>query len=286
MPANSDNPTFAKATEANVGGLSVLRSLPGQFSDSVGPFILLDHFGPVPAFEDALPAHPHAGIEVMTYLISGANEHRDSAGNAGRISSGGAQWMRAGRGILHAEQTIKSGEPFHGLQIWSRLPKHLEDAEPVYQAVAAADMPTVGVAGGKVRVLSGEFRGHVGPVRTALRSILWHVMLEPGARLSLSEEDIPYEFAVYAIDGECVIGMPSSVRLDKGDIAFFTRSPATLSLSTAREHPQQLLILGGERPPLPLIYDGPFVYDNRDSIRAAKSRFTKGEMGTLDGVPF
>lgn len=52
-------------------------------------------------------------------------------GHRGRVAAGGAQWMRAGRGILHAETVLAEGHPvIHGLQLWARLPIALQDAEP------------------------------------------------------------------------------------------------------------------------------------------------------------
>jgi len=61
------------AQRAPVGHFEVLRALPTQDVPAVGPFVFLDHFGPAPARAETLPAHPHAGIEVMTYLLQGAN---------------------------------------------------------------------------------------------------------------------------------------------------------------------------------------------------------------------
>ncbi|MEM7606637.1 MAG: pirin family protein [Myxococcota bacterium] len=103
--------------------MTVRRPLPTRTHPAVGPFVLLDHFGPVPAPREKLPAHPHAGIEVMTYLIEGANEHTDSLGNVGQIGAGGAQWMKSGSGILHTERNLlERSSVMHGLQIWARMP--------------------------------------------------------------------------------------------------------------------------------------------------------------------
>ncbi|MEO0399074.1 MAG: pirin family protein [Pseudomonadota bacterium] len=103
-----------KANTSMVGPVSVNRPLPTAKVPSIGPFVLLDHFGPVPAPREKLPAHPHAGIEVMTYLLDGANEHTDSLGNVGQIDAGGAQWMKAGSGILHTERSLLDRSPVRG----------------------------------------------------------------------------------------------------------------------------------------------------------------------------
>ncbi|MEM9801789.1 MAG: pirin family protein, partial [Planctomycetota bacterium] len=95
-----------QAPTATVGSFGVLRPVPYGPIEAIGPFVFLDHFGPIEAPTGKLPAHPHAGIDVMTYLLEGANEHTDSLGNVGQIGPGGAQWMRAGRGVLHAERNL------------------------------------------------------------------------------------------------------------------------------------------------------------------------------------
>ena len=57
--------TAWQAEAANVGHVQMPRALPTQPVQAVGPFAFLDHFGPTPARGETLPAHPHAGIEVM-----------------------------------------------------------------------------------------------------------------------------------------------------------------------------------------------------------------------------
>ncbi len=64
------------------------------------------------------PAHPHAEMEILTYVLSGAVEHRDSLGNGAVIHAGDLQRMTAGTGITHAEMNPSATEPLHLLQIW------------------------------------------------------------------------------------------------------------------------------------------------------------------------
>lgn len=83
------------------------------------------HFGPLRVLNDdrvepgtGFGAHPHDNMEIVTYVMQGALEHRDSTGAHGIIRSGDVQRMRAGTGIVHSEYNNSETEPVHFLQIW------------------------------------------------------------------------------------------------------------------------------------------------------------------------
>ncbi len=65
-------------------------------------------------------AHPHEDVEVMSYPVSGAVEHRDSLGNVALMQPGDVHLMRAGRGIVHSEMNASALQPEHHLQWWIR----------------------------------------------------------------------------------------------------------------------------------------------------------------------
>jgi redox-sensitive bicupin YhaK (pirin superfamily) len=62
--------------------------------------------------------HPHRDMEIVTYVISGALQHKDSLGNEGVIQSGQIQHIHAGKGIAHSEFNASQIEPVHFMQIW------------------------------------------------------------------------------------------------------------------------------------------------------------------------
>src|SRR5262249_48497535 len=62
--------------------------------------------------------HPHRDMEILTYVLSGELEHRDSLGNGAVIRPGEVQYMAAGTGIMHSEFNPSKTDPVHLMQIW------------------------------------------------------------------------------------------------------------------------------------------------------------------------
>lgn len=148
---------------AKIGKFLVGRLLPFRQKRMVGPFIYIDHMGPVKLGErdnlDVL-AHPHIGLSTLTFLFEGSIMHRDSLGNAVEIKPGEVNWMTAGKGIVHSERTPEylreSEKLMHGMQIWVALPKHLEQMEPEFFHITENEMPTWEQDGVAFKLIAGE----------------------------------------------------------------------------------------------------------------------------------
>jgi redox-sensitive bicupin YhaK (pirin superfamily) len=266
---------------APVGTFTVRRALPARERHAVGPWVFLDHFGPYRAVpgEDGVGPHPHAGIETVTYLLSGANEHRDSAGHHGVVGKGGAQWMTAGRGIIHAERAAGGGEePLHGIQLWTSLPRLLKQAAPDYQRIDAAAIPRVERDGVAVRVIAGAFESAQGPARTRMPTFLWHVTLAPGASLaSILPEG--HEAGLYVIEGTAAIGDETNVA--SGELAVWGAGAEPIAFWNAGATPLEAMVLGGTPAEGPLVFHGPFVMNSVEQVRAAEVAYRTGRMGSL-----
>jgi redox-sensitive bicupin YhaK (pirin superfamily) len=94
--------------------------------------------------------HPHRDMEIVTYVLEGALEHRDSLGTGSVIRSGDVQRMSAGTGIYHSEFNPSGEEPVHFLQIWL-LPER-RGLRPGYEQRSAAEL----VGGGPLRLLASR----------------------------------------------------------------------------------------------------------------------------------
>jgi len=264
---------------APVGSFTVRRALPARDRHAVGPWVFLDHFGPFASKPgvDGVGAHPHAGIETVTYLLEGRNEHRDSAGHHGIVGAGGAQWMTAGRGVVHSEHPLDTVQ--HGIQLWTTLPRALKQMEPRYQRIDAGAIPGVTRDGVSVRVIGGEFEATQGPAETLMPLLLWHVTLPAGARF---ESRIPttFEAAGYVIAGDGFFG-PEDVKASAGQLVTWNEDAGSLVARNGGSKPLDLLILGGAPAEGPLVFHGPFVMNSVEQVRAAEVAYRTGRMGSL-----
>src|SRR5690349_24530626 len=131
-----------EARQAFLGpGMEVKRILPFRMRRMVGPFIFMDHAGPVTvqppvtSSMDVLP-YPHIGLSTVSYLFGGQVTHRDSLGVKQIIKPGEVNWMTAGKGIAHSERfedpSSLAGGQLEMIQTWVALPEKDEEAAPSF----------------------------------------------------------------------------------------------------------------------------------------------------------
>jgi len=170
----------------------VRRALPAIEKRMVGPFIFWDEFGPT-RFEagkgmDVRP-HPHINLATVTYLFTGAIEHRDSIGTLARIEPGAVNLMTAGRGIAHSERSPADERPkgpqLSGIQTWLALPTGKEEIDPAFEHVAKDRLPQIDGGGARVRVVMGTLWGQTSPVTCHSPTIYADLALQAGGSLPI-----------------------------------------------------------------------------------------------------
>ncbi len=275
------------------GGFAVRRVLPSVKRRMVGPFIFLDHFGPMdvpPGGGMEVRPHPHIGLATVTYLFDGGIFHRDGLGFAQAIKPGDVNWMTAGRGIVHSERTEpdmrRTGFRMHGVQTWVALPKTHEETAPAFEHVEAARLPAWQEQGAALRLIVGTYAGRTAP--TTHFSPIFYVGAEltAGAKISVSPEHA--ERAVYVAEGSVTIG---DHVLTTGDLAVLaTGDLAVLATGLAAElvagaDGAKLMLLGGAA------MDGPrhiwwnFVSSTKERIEVAKADWREGRFAMVPGDP-
>src|SRR5687767_11284788 len=208
-------------------GMAVKRILPFRLRRMVGPFIFMDHAGPVNIVHDVastmdvLP-HPHIGLSTVSYLFGGQVTHRDSLGVQQVIRPGEVNWMTAGRGIAHSERfedpTALSGGALEMIQTWVALPEKDEEAAPSFTNYQPEELPVFEEKGVWMRLIAGNAFGLRNEVRTHSPLFYLHVVLQPGARFGLPKEHP--ERGLYIAKGSLEV---AGVTYDAGQMLVFSR---------------------------------------------------------------
>ncbi|MDQ3369514.1 MAG: pirin family protein [Myxococcota bacterium] len=265
-----------------VGSITVARLLPFAKRRMIGPFIYLDHMGPVELAADVgfdVPPHPHIGLSTVTYFLAGENVHRDSLGTVQVNRPGDLNLMTAGRGVVHSERADPAwrarGGVMHGIQMWVALPTAHEDDAPSFEHHPQATLPAVTPADGvRGRVLMGRAYGATSPIRHPSEPLLIDLELEVGATVELPADA---ERGVLVIEGEICI---SDQVLGADHLAvLLAGAPAEIS-ATARS---RVLVVGGATLGDRLI-DWNFVASTRDRIDRARAEW-KAQAPRFPKVP-
>lgn len=259
-------------------GLNVRRILPFRRRRMVGPFIFLDHAGPVsvPASVitsmDVLP-HPHIGLSTVTYLMEGQVTHRDSLGVEQVIRPGEVNWMTAGKGIAHSERFEDPGLlsecKLEMLQTWVALPERDEEVQPSFNNFSPEDLPVFTDKGVWMRLIAGNAYGLKNKVETFSPLFYLHVNLENGATIKLPDNYA--ERAAYVVKGELEI---SAERYHSGQMIVFGNSENPVL--SAKEK-TTVMLLGGEPLGDRYIWWN-FVSSRKERIEQAKADWKAGRI--------
>lgn len=160
--------------------------------------------------------HGHQNMEILTYVLAGSLEHRDSQGNVGRLNAGDFQYMSAGSGIRHSENNPADDE-LHLLQIW--IEPNEQGTEPSYQ-----DKTLIAVEGWQL-IAAADGRDASFPIRQ--QAELWRLRLTGAAETRLPPHQGSYY--VHQVRGELQV---AGLTLHAGDALSFGQAEIELLQSS------------------------------------------------------
>lgn len=253
----------------------------------LSPFLLLDYAGPA-KFEPTtrrrgVGQHPHRGFETVTIVYAGEVSHRDSTGAGGVIGAGDVQWMTAGAGIIHeefhGEGFARDGGELEMVQLWVNLPARDKAAQPGYQAIKAADIPTVTLprSGGMARIIAGEFDGKHGPAQTFTPMNVWDLRLARDVEIELPLPE-GWTTALVVLRGTVQVNGHAVAR--EAQMVVLDRAGAGVTIEANND--AVVLLLAGEPIDEPIVGYGPFVMNSKAEIAQAIDDFNSGRFG---GIP-
>lgn len=268
-----------EARKASIApGLEVRRILPFRFKRMVGPFIFMDHGGPItskPALvksPDVLP-HPHIGISTVSYLFDGRLTHRDSLGVEQIIKPGEVNWMTAGKGIAHSERfedpEVWAAGGFEMIQTWVALPENAEETEPAFTNYKKTELPVYSDKGIWMRLIAGSAFGLKNDVKIHSPLFYLHVVLDNQVNFGLPKEY--EERALYVVRGSIEF---DGRKFSTGQMLVFRKNsePMVKALQNTT-----LMLLGGEPLGKRFIWWN-FVSSRKERIEQAKADWQEGRI--------
>lgn len=219
-------------------GISVRRTLPTNQVRMIGAWCFLDHYGPTSdAGSMSVAAHPHAGLQTVSWLFAGQLEHRDSLSSNQVIQPGELNLMTAGHGIAHSELSEASVTPLHGVQLWVALPD--SDREQSAHFEHHADLPVVEFENGSARILVGDLFDHESPANVYSPLV--------GAEITIGKDSLriplrpDFEYGLLPVDSAITVNgnyVPAAHLLHMG-------SGATTAEISGRSG-SRVMLIGGE----------------------------------------
>ena len=259
-------------------GMEVKRILPFRMRRMVGPFIFMDHAGPVkvqPQLSsrmDVLP-HPHIGLSTVSYLFGGQVTHRDSLGVEQVIKPGEVNWMTAGKGISHSERfedpEVLAGGQLEMIQTWVALPEQYEESDPSFDNYKPEHLPTYTEKGLWMRLIAGNAFGLRNNVKTHSPLFYMHGAVERDTTFGLPNEHP--ERGVYVANGELEVG---GIKYSAGQMLVFNKSATPTIKATEKT---TFMMLGGEPLGERFIWWN-FVSSRKERIEQAKADWQSGRI--------
>lgn len=269
----------------DIGDFLVGRLLPFRKKRMVGPFIFIDHMGPVklgPKRYMDVDQHPHCGLATLTYLLEGEIQHRDSLGTNQRIKPGSVNWMVAGSGVTHTErspESLRNGKSYtvHGYQIWVALPEEKENIEPSFHHFAAGDLPQWKSGNVKFKLVAGQGFGRTSPVPVHSNMFMAQVINEGDYTELNLKDQLEGEIGLCVVKGGIVA---CGNRVEAGNLAVSKKNG---ECSIGLEPNAHLLIFGGKPFAREPLIHWNFVAHSQEAIEKARQKWMAKEFPAVAG---
>ncbi|HHF3060241.1 pirin family protein [Vibrio alginolyticus] len=254
-----------------------IRRVAGFNHASFSPFLMMDELKSDDRadYVGGFPPHPHRGIETLTYMLKGHFQHRDHMDNVGELRSGGAQWMAAGRGVIHSEMPIMQEGELHGFQIWINQPAKNKMSPAQYhdfQPETITEFETQ--SSGVVRLIAGHLtinneriQGPLTETGVAATVADWRAMV--GHALNLTTEQ-DHNMMIYVYKGRIQV---KDREINQGEMAILSKGE-WVELQAEKE--SGALIFIGEPINEPVVHYGPFVMNSMEEIEQAIQDYNSG----------
>lgn len=258
-----------------------IQRIAGFHLPNFSPFLMLDELKAASQTDyiGGFPSHPHRGIETLTYMLQGHFQHRDHMGNVGELRTGGAQWMAAGRGVVHSEMPIMQEGQLHGFQIWINQPAKNKSSPAQYKDFQSASIREHAERQqGLLRVISGtvHLEDHIltGPLTdTGVPATVADWRGQEHQQISLHTPP-HFNAMIYVYQGRIMLG---SQCVKSGQMAMLTAGNQ-LTLQAAES--SGVLLLMGQPIDEPVVHYGPFVMNTMQEIEQAIRDYQSGQFAT------
>ncbi|MFA0078090.1 pirin family protein [Vibrio artabrorum] len=276
------------STHATSDGDGVkIQRIAGFNNPRFSPFLMIDELRSETSkdYIGGFPPHPHRGIETLTYMLQGHFQHKDHMGNVGELRSGGAQWMAAGRGVIHSEMPMMEQGALHGFQIWINQPAtHKMQPAQYHDFQRESITEHQNEQMGLLRMIAGEFELDTTSSAAAIQ--IQGPLQKTGVPLSVADwqadagqkvvlgTNVNHHAMAYVYRGSVQI---DGKVIKQGQLALLTQAE-WLSLDSIEN--SGVLVFSGEPINEPVVHYGPFVMNSMEEIEQTVEDYNNGVFET------
>ena len=236
------------------------------------PFLMLDEFRSdnPDDYIAGFPPHPHRGFCTLTYMLAGTMEHKDSVGNTGEVEAGGVQWMKAAKGIIHAEMPKQVEGLMWGFQLWVNLPASEKMTDPEWYDFPSAKIPEVQAGNTTLRLIAGNYAQETGPVSLPRRDFFMaDVKLHGEFELKSQQQE---KRLAYVYEGELKL---NGEVVSRGELL---QLDSATDLALKSDAGAGIIVLAAKPINEPIAQYGPFVMNTSEELDTAIKDYQSGTL--------